>query len=253
MSSTMRALLGLVAAGAICVAAAGCGSGGNGGNGGSGGNGGGGTTGGGDPLASMSAKQIMTKAISDLRSQPSFRLTGLVNTNGGINVNLLYAHGTSCKGTLTVGSKGGLELLVIGKTAWIRPNAKFWQSYAGSSASALVARLNGKYLKAPAHNANVSSLTEICSVKALTSSLIAAKHVTKGSKTTIDGQQAVALVNAAKKATLYVSDTSDPQVLRVQSTKSGNSGKVDFTDYGTSAAITPPPASQTVNGARYGF
>jgi hypothetical protein len=49
-----RAALALAAASGVCLAAAGCGSGSDG-----------------DPLASMTANQVVTKALGDLKSAPS--------------------------------------------------------------------------------------------------------------------------------------------------------------------------------------
>jgi hypothetical protein len=39
----------------------------------------------------------------------------------------------------------------------------------------------------------------------------------------------------------------------VTSTQSSSGGRIDFTGYGSPVTLTPPPASETLDGAKYGF
>lgn len=235
MSFSLRTALALTAASACCLTVAGCGGGQ------------------GDPLASMSAKQVLAKAVSDLKSASTFRVSGRVNENGGLSLQLTYKRGTGCGGTLGFGPKGSIYLLVIGNVAWMKPDDTFWKTSAGSSASKVIAAVGGRYLKGSANGSQVSGLTRICDVNSLASSLASPKDVAKGPVTTVNGQQALALKDKSKSATMYVTDTSSPQILQVTSTRSGNSGKAYFTGYGKPVALTPPPASNTINGAPFGF
>lgn len=237
MSFPLRTALALTAASAFSLTIAGCGGGQ------------------GDPLASMSAKQVLTKAVSDLKSASAFRVSGRVNENGGLSLQLTYKHGTGCRGTLGIASRGSVYLLVIGGVAWIKPDDKFWKTSAGSSASKVIALVGGRYLKGPANGSRVSGLTRICDANSLTSSLASPKDIAKGPVTTVNGQQALELKDKTKSATMYVTDTSSPQILQVTSTQSGNgnSGKAYFTGYGQPVTLTPPPASDTINGAPFGF
>jgi hypothetical protein len=68
----------------------------------------------------------------------------------------------------------------------------------------------------------------------------------------ISGQPALQLTDGAKPGSVYVSVSGRPQLLRVVSTGS-NGGQLDFTGYGTPVTLTAPPASQTLDGAKYGF
>ena len=236
MSFSLRTALALTAASAFSLTVAGCGGGGQG-----------------DPLASMSAKQVLTKAVSDLKSASTFRVSGRVNVGGGLSLRLAYKHGTGCGGTLGISSRGSLHLLVIGDLAWIKPDDKFWKTYAGSSAPKVIALIGGRYLKGPANGSRVSGLTRICDVNSLASNLASPKDIAKGPVTTVNGQKALELKDKTKKGTMYVTDTSSPQILQVISTQSGNSGKAYFTGYGQPVTLTPPPASETINGAPFGF
>lgn len=235
MSFSARTALTFTAVFAICVTAAGCGGGG------------------GDPLAGLSAKQALSKAVSDLKSAPSFHIAGTVNQGGGINIDLAYKHGTGCEGTLDVGGKGSVQLLVIGGTAWLKPDQAFWESVAGSSASSVIAVIGGKYLKAATSSRNVSGLSRLCDANSLASAFTSPKDIVKGGTAVINGQRSLALRDPAKSAVMYVTDTSSPQILRVTGAQPGNGGRIDFTGYGSSVTLTPPPADETIDGARFGF
>jgi hypothetical protein len=234
VSFSLRTALTLTAACAICVTAAGCG-------------------GGGDPLAGLSAKQVLSKAVSDLKSAPSFHIAGTVNQGGGIHIDLAYKHGTGCEGTLGIHGKGSIYLEVIGGTAWLKPDQAFWESSAGSSASSVIALIGGRYLKAAASSSNVSGLSQLCDANSLASSFTSPKDIAKGATSMINGQRSLALRDPAKSAVMYVTDSGSPEILRVTGTQPGNGGRIDFTGYGGSVTLTPPPADETVDGARFGF
>jgi hypothetical protein len=59
-------------------------------------------------------------------------------------------------------------------------------------------------------------------------------------------------VNASQHGTAYVTDTAKPEVLGITIGGSGG-GSLTFTYYTTPPAITPPPASESIDGSKYGF
>lgn len=233
---TLRAIvIGLAAVSGICLATAGCGS-----------------TSSADPLAGMSAKQVLDKAVSDLKSAPSADLSGTLNGPGGnVGLRLGFKHGKGCEGTVSEGSKGSFALVVIGDTAWLKPDDTFWKAYAGSNAPQAIALLGGRYLKGSTSNSNVSSFTYVCDLNSLASSFGAASGFVKEAVTTFDGQRAVPLKEEAKGDMMYVTDTSAPRILEVNGTQPGYSGKVTFAY--SPVTLTAPPASDTVDGTSLGF
>jgi len=237
VSFSLRTALTFTAVSAICVTAAGCGGGGSSSS----------------ALAGLSAKQVLSKAVSDLKSASSFHMAGTVSQGGSIRVDLTYSRGTGCKGTLGIGSKGSVSLLVIGGTAWLKPDHAYWTSYAGSSASSVIALIGGKYLKAATSNSNVSGLAQLCNANSLASSFTSPKDIVKGG-TLHDQRPAGARAEGPGQVVRDVRHRyHHPQILRVTSIRSGSSGRIDFTGYGNAVTLTPPPASETINGAKYGF
>ena len=209
--------------------------------------------GGGDPLASMSAKQVLTKAVGNLKAAPTFGLSGNVSETGGdYTLNLDYKRAAGCTGKITQAGKGSFTLVVIGTTAWVQPDDTFWRTYAGSNAQQAIALFHGRYLKGSTTNSNVASLTKLCDVNSLASQLSLPTDVVKGKVTTVGGRQVMPLTDKAKGGTLYVTDTSSPQVVELVNTTAGNSGKVTFT-MGQPVTLIAPPASESIDGSSFGF
>jgi hypothetical protein len=220
---------------AACLAAAGC------------------SSGGGDPLSGESAKTVATDAVNSLKSAPAFTIAGSGPDDGHtVSVNLGFKGGKDCSGTLSEGSEGSINLVVIGDTVWLEPDATFWETQAGSAGAQVAKVLAGKYIQAPTSNTNAASLASICNASSMTSQMDIPTDVTKGTVTTVNGKKVLPLIDKSKDSTLYVTDTSAPQIVQVVSKQAGDSGEFTIT-YGVPTAVTAPPSSKTVNGAQYGF
>jgi len=205
-----------------------------------------------DPLAGLSGDQVVAKAVAELKAVPSFTMAGTVtDSSGTYNVNLSYKKGSGCQGTVAQPGKGSFAMVVIGATAWVKPDDAFWKANAGSQAAAAIALLAGRYLKGSTSNASVASLTKLCDVKSLASSLTEATGVAKGPVTVMGGQRVLPLTDKAKGGTLFVTDANPPRILQLSNSKADRSGKLTFSY--TPVTLTPPPASQTVDGSKLGF
>jgi len=228
----LRAALALVVASGVCLASAGCGSGS-----------------GGDPLASMTANQVAARALGDLKSAPSFGISGTGVDGQGVleSMRLEFKHGTGCEGTVSWGSKGGLYLVVIGGTAWEKPDDAYWKAYEGKSAAQVIALIGGRYLKGSASDSYFAPVAQVCDKFA--SSFKVPKDVVKEDVTTVDGQRVVPLTD--KKGTMDVTDTSSPRILRVTGITAGISTGLVFTY--SPVSLTAPPAGQTVDSTALGF
>lgn len=232
MSFTTKAVLGVAAAAAVCLSAAGCG-------------------GSSDPLAGMTAKQIATKAISDLKSAPSFTATGSGPYDGHTATMSFGVKGNGCTMTMDMGSKGSMAMTMIGNSAWIKGDATFWKAATagqGGGTADMGNMFAGKYLKIPAEAGSVLSQTAgTCDVNQMTSSssqMPLTVDVAKGTMTTVNGQRVYTLTDKAKDITMYVTDTSAPQIVKIVSKQNGNSGEFTIA-YGVPKSITAPPASET--------
>jgi len=238
-------LAAAVGAAAAVLAVAGCGTSGTGGTSG--------TSGTSDPLSGMSAKQIGTKAIADLKSAPSFTVRGSGPEGGQtVSIDLGFRGGKDCEGSVSLASEGGVAITVIGGTAWVKLDARFWKAEGGSDGAEEARLFAGKYFKAPITNHDVSQLASVCDVSHLTSQMSLPTDTARGRFTMVGGQRVVTLTDKAKDSTMYVTDTATPRIVKVVSKEPGNGGQFSIA-YGVPATITAPPASETVSGSQFGF
>ena len=197
------------------------------------------------PSASeMTADQIFTKALDNLKAASSVRVSGsIVSTGGEMTMNLTDGPG-GCTGTLTSHGAGSVVILGIGSKLWLKPDRQFLKS---SGVTAVTTNLlTGKYVSTSSQS---SSLTTLCGLDGITRTLGTGSNFTKGTTTTISGQRVVQIKTADSPGSAYVTMSTNPQIVRVDT----GGGILDFTDYGAPLTLTPPPASQVVDGSKYGF
>ena len=207
-----------------------------------------------DPLASLTANQVATQALANLKAASSLTMAGTAYDSGQSEVfNLGLKPGQGCAGTMAQGSEGSFKLIVIGKTVYFNPSDQFWKSQGGTDASSIIALVNGRYIKTSTSASGMSSMTSVCNLSQELASEKVTGTYTKGTLTTLGGIRVLPIVNP-KEGVLYVTDTSKPQVVQIVETKNtGNgTGKLTFS-VGAPVTLTAPPASQVIDGSAVGL
>ena len=203
----------------------------------------------GNPLSGLSADQIATKAVGNLKAASSVHVTGDVSSSGQTyNLNLTLVRGQGCTGTMGVVDTGSFKLTAIGNQVWIKPDEQFWKKEGATAAVLNV--VSGKYLLVTG-NSQFGSLRAFCQPSELAGSFgTSPSGLVKGSTATISGQQALQIKDTGDSASMFVSQNAQPEILRLSG---GSRGTLDFSDYNSSVTLTAPPASETLNGAKYGL
>ena len=206
----------------------------------------------GGALDGLSANEIARRATADLKVVSSVHVKGSVQSSGQ-NIALNLSLGTQgCTGTMGIDGQGSFVLLKIGKSLWIKPDDKFWNHAAGSAGSALIDLVSGKYIKPSAKGSSLASIGALCDPAQFAKSFGGnMTGMVKGTSTTIAGQPALQIKDSGDAASAYVTVDAKPQFLRLDG--GGSNGRLDFTDYNAPLHLTPPPASKTLDGAKYGF
>jgi hypothetical protein len=214
--------------------------------------GGGSQSGGTDPLASLTATQVLNEATVDTNAASSLHVTGTVADAGQtITFNLDSAKGKGCIGTLAEGTKGSFQLILLGTTVWIKPDATFWKTSAGATDSAVLSLLEGKYLKSSTGSSGLSSLSQICSLSNLLGQL-KSTNLTKGPVSTASGTPVLQLSDTVTNDMAYVTDQTAPLFVRITAT-GANGGTLTFSNYNAPVNIVAPPATEVIDGSKYGF
>jgi hypothetical protein len=198
------------------------------------------------PLAGLTASQILTRAVANLKAASSVHITGSTKVPGQTTAVDLTVGGNGCTGTIGIAGQGSVLLLGTGSTVWMKPDEQFYKA-AGVSAAEL-SKLAGKYLRISASKSGIAAL---CYLGQLATQIGGgAGQVVLGQTTTVLGQRALQLNDVKPPGDAYVTASARPEFLRVGSS---SGGYMDFTDYNAPFTVTPPPAAQTVDGASYNF
>jgi hypothetical protein len=204
-----------------------------------------------NPLAGLTADQIVSKVIADFKAASSVHAAGWLKDSGqtlALDVTL----GTKgCTGTLGVQGHGSIVLVQIGQTVWIKPDKQFWKSEGGVSDPTVLQLLAGKYLQGGVKDSGVSWIEQLCDPRQFAGLFTGhSNNLVKGEITTISGEPMLQIKDARYSGSAYVTISASPELVRLDS---GSRGHLDFTGYNVPVVLTPPPADETVNGAKFGF
>jgi hypothetical protein len=209
-----------------------------------------GSSGNSDPLAGLTSEQIAKQAVTGTEAASSVRITGTGSGSGQtFSIDLTLVKGKGCQGSLSESGVGSFKLVYDGSTVWVLPDPQFYQ--ANNVPAAAQAILDGKYLEVKSTANGIGSLADLCTISNLLGQFTTDAGSAKGVKTTVNGQPAVKITDNTGTGFAYVTDTAPPQLLQV--TKPGSGGGTINFSYGTATTITPPPASEVIDGSKYGF
>jgi hypothetical protein len=203
-----------------------------------------------DPLAGLTSKQIATQAVTGTEAASSVRIYGQGSDSGQpLSIDLTIVKGKGCQGSFSEGNVGSFKLVYMGGTVWVLPDNAFYQ--ANKVPADAQAILDGKYLEVKSTSNGLGSIAQVCTMSTLLGTFVGDAGTTKGVKTTLNGQPAYKIADKTDAGFAYVTDAAPPQLLQVVKPGSGG-GTINFS-YGTTTTITPPPASQVIDGSKYGF
>ena len=191
----------------------------------------------GNGIADKSPAEILaaTKVASDAAT--TVHVSGSIVSNGSpitLDMNLLAGKGG--RGQL---SESGLafELIQVGQTVYIKGSAAFYKHIGGTAAAQL---LEGKWLKAPASDADFASLSQLTDLRQLVDQTLA-NHgtLTKAGTSTVAGQKVVGVTDKTKGGTLYIAATGQPYPVEISKAGSGG-GKINFDRWNKTVTLAAP-------------
>lgn len=191
----------------------------------------------GNGVADKASAEILaaTKAASD--AARSVHVAGsIVSDKSPITLDMSLLAGKGGRGQL---SESGLafELIQVGGTVYIKGSSAFYKHIGGTAAAQL---LQGKWLKAPASDANFASLSQLTDLRQLVDqTLVSHGSLKKSGTTTIAGQKVVGITDTTKDATLYIATTGKPYPIEISKGGSGG-GKITFDRWNSSVTLAAP-------------
>jgi hypothetical protein len=199
-------------------------------------------------VVNESASQIMTAVQKAEASTSGVHLTGRISQSSTTVSFVLDLTGAgNGKGTFRQSGQT-VRVEKMGRNIYVQAGTAFWRS---NGAGANAARMGGKWIEAPASNANFASLAQFLGLSRLTTQLFPAGStpVKKTTTAKVDGHRVVLVVGRAtaggrtETTTLYVAATGKPYVLKALASSSGDVGVLSFTHYGEKVEVRAPAHS----------
>lgn len=199
-------------------------------------------------LAGLPAEEILARASAALQGAKSVRIKGAGGSGSQrFALDVRYS-GTGAVGTVGVGGQT-VELRKVGQVVYLRGSREFWT---GTSGAAAARQLTGKWLRTPLTDKRFAELAEITDLsKAAEGILKPDGKVAKGGTRTINGTEAIGLTTAGQDGVLYIATEGEPYPLRIEG-GSGETGGLDFSEYGKPLTVQAPPAAQVVDIGKIG-
>jgi hypothetical protein len=206
-----------------------------------------------DPLDGLSGGEIAKKAVANLKQASSVHFTGRMKDSGStLTMDVTLVSGKGCAGTMTEG-KGSFKLKFIGTTVWLNADRAFWTANGGNDPT-VSAKVSNKWIKTSKSSEIGSTMSDLCNLnKLLFQDTGDLSGMRKGGTSTVNGQPALQLKDTGDSATMEVSETADPRLLSMTDPGSSDGGTFTFTDYNAPVSLTPPPASETIDGKLLGL
>jgi hypothetical protein len=205
-----------------------------------------------DPLKNWSVAHIEATSIANTEAASSLTLSGSFKQSGqSVALSIGIKKGQGCTATTVESKTGTMKMIVIGKTVYLYLDKKFWTSVGGANGAAIYAEINGRYMKVSSSSL-AKSLTPVCDLQGDLTESNSKVTVTRGKVTTLDGVRVLQLKNS-DGSDVYVTDSSRPEIFEITATKGSDGVGTLKVNVGARVTLAAPPASDVVNGAKYGF
>jgi hypothetical protein len=203
----------------------------------------------GNGISAKAPAEILLAAKSAAAGAATVHVAGSILSEGkpiSLDMELVGSNGvgdSGGRGRLTLGGLG-IKLIAIDRSVYVKGNTAFYTHFAGATAARL---LRGKWLKGSAAHGPLSSFASLADLgKVLDSTLADHGPLSRAATTTVNGQQAVGVTDAAKDGTLYVATSGAPYPLEIVKSGAG-AGKIVFDRWNKPVTLAPPTNAININ------
>nr|WP_308117773.1 hypothetical protein [Streptomyces anatolicus] len=201
------------------------------------------------PFAGMSGGKIAEKAVETTSDAKSLRIKGEVpdGEGGMLSLNMAMDTKGKCAGTMGMNKEGSIELIVPGKTVYLKYDEEFLRAQSKgepeADVQAAVDMFADRWAKTKATSADAKEIAAFCDLDTVLADFKGVSSVARrGGTTKVDGTPAIKLTetDGKEKYTLYVATEGKPYLLRVDTAKGGKVDTLKFRDYDKPVKATAP-------------
>jgi hypothetical protein len=198
-----------------------------------------------NPLAGLTAVQIVKKAEADLKASSSVHIARSAVESGQTEVSDVTAGEHGCEGTFRISGVGSFAFLDVGATEWMKDDSQFLKTM-GTPAK-VVKRWAGKYVRIPGTPPSMMGFCSPSQIAGFIGSEL--KGPTEGKVMTILGRPALQIWDKHHSNSVYVTISAHPEFVRLVFADQ-RPGHLDLTGYNLPVTFTPPPANETINDSQ---
>ncbi len=200
-------------------------------------------------VASKTPAQIAAAAESAADGAATVHVAGSIVSDGApISLNMELVADKGGRGRLTLdGLSAGV--VDVDQAVYVNGSAAFDSRIAGQAAAQVI---RGRWLKASAKSGTLASLASLTDLGELIHSALAGHgSLSRAGTTTLNGQQAVGVMDLGGGGTLYVATTGTPYPIEIIK-RAPNAGKIVFDRWNKPVSLAVPENAINVNQLQSG-
>lgn len=208
-----------------------------------------------DGFADQSGEEIVAATQEDMKALSSLRMRGELTTDGDrLEIDMAVSTSGDCEGTLGQGDATA-EIISVGGNSYMKPDAAFWELFAGPEAAGTLVELVGdRWVLVPGDEGDFS---EFCDLDQLLDELDSdeEEQVEVEGTEEVEGQQAVRLSSTSDEdepVTVWVAVDEPHVILKMEVTEGDEPGTFTFSDFDQELEVEAPPEDQVVDLAELG-
>ncbi|MCW3019274.1 MAG: hypothetical protein JWN10_1582 [Solirubrobacterales bacterium] len=192
----------------------------------------------GNGVVSKPPARIVAIATADATAAASVHVAGSILSEGKpISLNMELDAEKGGQGQVTLGDLS-IDVVNVDRAVYVKAGSAFYSRFAGPAAARV---LQGKWLRGSNVSGPLASFTSLTELRKLLSATLAAHGaLSRSATTTVSGQQAVGVTDAAGGGTLYVASTGTPYPLEIVKRGAG-AGKLVFDRWNQPVSLAVPP------------
>lgn len=201
-------------------------------------------------FADQDPEEITAEVEADMKALSSVRMTGELVTDGErMSIDMAVSTAGDCEGT--IGQDGAeAEIISVDGSSYMKPDAAFWELFAGEQASMLVEIVGDRWVAVPGEQGDFS---EFCNLDQLLDEVGGEddpRDVEVEGTEQIDGQEAVRLATTTEEGdpvTVWVAAEDPHVILQMEVTQGDEPGTIRFSAFDEPLDVEAPPTAEVVD------
>ncbi|MFI0206747.1 MULTISPECIES: hypothetical protein [Streptomyces] len=204
----------------------------------------------GESIENLAATEVARAAYDATKSANSMTMEADLKTADGLlKMHMSVNRSGDCKGRVSMGDKGGMDIVKIGNFAYTKYDKSLLEDAAGASQGTEF--ILDRWIKTKVDGVESEDRLKVCNLDDFLAGLRApGGESSKGGIVNVDGKKALILkgVERGEQYTAHIATEGSPYILRVALKKGNESGVVSFRDYNKDVAVQAPPVEKIVEG-----